>query len=54
MAANPNIIPQLKLALNDKSVPISKPNETPLNQRIHNLLREIFEAHEEFLGYTPD
>jgi hypothetical protein len=54
MAANPTIIPQLKLARENKSVPFPKPMETSLSQRIHNLLQEIFEGYEEFLGCTPD
>jgi hypothetical protein len=54
MAANPNIVPPLKRALNDNIMPFSKPRETSLNQRIYNLLREIFEGYEEFLGRTPD
>lgn len=54
MAANPNIVPQLKLALENKSIPFPKPGETSLNRRIHDLLQEIFEGHEEYLGCTPD
>ncbi len=54
MAANPNIVPEMKLVLNDKSVPASRPSQTSVNQRIRNLLQEIFEGYEEFLGCTPD
>ncbi|MGA2356225.1 MAG: hypothetical protein ABSG02_17150 [Terriglobales bacterium] len=54
MAANPTIVPQLKLALENKRISFSKPREASLNERIHNLLQEIFEGYEEYLGCTPD
>jgi hypothetical protein len=54
MAANPNIAPQVELPLTGKSVAFSKPREASLKKRIYNLLQEIFEGYEEFLGCTPD
>jgi hypothetical protein len=54
MAANSNIVPEVKLALNDNTVPFSKPREMSLNERVRHLLQEIFEGYEEFLGCTPD
>jgi hypothetical protein len=54
MAANPNIVPELKRTMGDNVVPFSKPKETSLNERVRHVLREIFEGYEEFLGCTPD
>jgi hypothetical protein len=55
MAANPNIAnPRLSLHAQQT---VSEPSElklTGLRQRIEALLREVFEGHEEFLGWTPD
>ncbi len=54
MAANSNMVPKLKLALIDNTVPLSKSRETSLNERVRDVLQEIFEGYEEFLGCTPD
>ncbi|HSZ62604.1 MAG TPA: hypothetical protein VK828_12455 [Terriglobales bacterium] len=54
MAANSNMIPKLKLALTDNVVRFSNPKETSLNDRVRDMLHEIFEGYEEFLGCTPD
>jgi hypothetical protein len=54
MAANSNIVPEVKLARNDNAVPFSEPRETSLNERVRHVLQEIFEGYEEFLGWTPD
>lgn len=54
MAAHSNIVPGVKLALNDDTAPLSKRKETSLNERVRHVLQEIFEGYEEFLGCTPD
>jgi hypothetical protein len=55
MAANPNIAnPSLTLHAQQTASEASELKLTGLRQRIEALLREVFEGHEEFLGWTPD
>jgi len=54
MAANPNITPQVKMVFDKKTMQVCDPKPVDLTQRIRDLLVEIFEEHEEFLGWTPD
>lgn len=54
MAANSNMVPEVKLMLIQNTAPFAKPKETSLNERIRHVLQEIFEGYEEFLGCTPD
>ncbi len=55
MAANPNIAnPSLTLPAQQAASEANELKLTALRQRIEALLREVFEGHEEFLGWTPD
>jgi hypothetical protein len=54
MAANPSFVPQAKLASEAQTLQIVEPSAVTLKKRIRDLLLEIFEGHEEFLGRTPD
>jgi hypothetical protein len=54
MAANPNIAPQITLAFEKKNTQGRELKLTGLKQRIRSMLAEIFEGHEEFLGWTPN
>ncbi len=56
MAASPVITPEEELAEEKKTVKASAPKPKPVRpkQARQTLLEEIFEGHEEFLGYTPD
>jgi hypothetical protein len=38
----------------DRTTEVRGQARPDLRQRIETLLREIFEGHEELLGYTPD
>jgi hypothetical protein len=52
--AAPSIAPQVKFPLEKKTLSVWEPNPPDLKQRVRNLLLEIFDGHEEFLGWTPD
>jgi hypothetical protein len=54
MAANPNIAPQLELVPKKKNLEVLETESVSLKKRVRDLLMEIFEGHEEFLGRTPD
>jgi hypothetical protein len=54
MAANPNIAPRLELVSKQETAQVVEMQPLSLKKRILNLLLEIFEGHEEFLGRTPD
>jgi hypothetical protein len=54
MAANPNVVTDMELASEKEGVEIAKAKPVILKKRIRNLLIDIFEGHEEFLGRTPD
>jgi hypothetical protein len=54
MAANPNVIPRAKPALEKEIIRLCEPKRVSLKQRVRNLLVEMFKGYEEFLGWTPD
>jgi hypothetical protein len=56
MAASPVTTPEEELAAEKKTVKASAPKPKPVRPKQRNLtvLEEIFEGHEEFLGYTAD
>jgi len=58
MAANPIISPEEELAVEKKTLKVCEPKAKPRprgpKQPVRDLLFEIFEGHEEFLGLTPD
>jgi|HubBroStandDraft_1064217.scaffolds.fasta_scaffold00030_46 hypothetical protein len=57
MAANPNIAPRVNPVnpvFEEKTMPVCDPQPLGLKERVRDLLVEIFERHEEFLGWTPD
>ena len=54
MAANPNVIPRAKPALEKEIIRLCEPKRVGLKQRVRNLLVEMFKGYEEFLGWTPD
>jgi hypothetical protein len=54
MAANPNVVPQLELASEKETTQKMEPETLTLKRRVRNLLIDIFEGHEDFLGRTPD
>jgi hypothetical protein len=49
-----NVIPTPKLKVNTEKRAIESSAPLTLKQRIGNLLHEVFEGHEEYLGVTPD
>jgi hypothetical protein len=54
MAAYPSIAPQITLAFEKKNIESRELKLIALKQRIRSMLAEIFEGHEEFLGWTPN
>jgi hypothetical protein len=54
MAANPSIIPQAKVAPDKQTIQIAEPNPLTLKKRVRDLLIEMLEGYQEFLGWTPD
>jgi len=54
MAANPNVIPRAKPALEKEIIRLCEPRPLTLKQRVRKLLIKIFRGHEQFLGWTPD
>jgi hypothetical protein len=54
MAANPNIAPQIERTFKQETVRADDQHPVGLTQRVFDLLLEIFEGYEEFLGWTPD
>ncbi|MGA7079439.1 MAG: hypothetical protein WBQ43_21955 [Terriglobales bacterium] len=54
MAANPNIAPQIERTFEQQTVRADDLWPVSLKQRVLDLLVEIFEGYEEFLGLTPD
>jgi hypothetical protein len=54
MVANPNVAPQIKLVFEKKNLQVCELKLLSLKQRVRYMLVEIFQRHEEFLGWTPD
>lgn len=54
MAANPQIVPQMELVVETKTMKVSEPKPAGLKQRVRDLLVDIFAGHQEFLGWTPE
>jgi hypothetical protein len=54
MAANPNVVPQVKTVVEKKVMRLCEPQPLTLKQRVRKLLIKIFKGHEQFLGWTPD
>jgi hypothetical protein len=55
MTANSVLEPEVEPKVEKKTVNLSGPKPaTPLRPKRRTLLEEIFEGHEEYLGYTPD
>jgi hypothetical protein len=49
-----NIAPQVEPPVEKKIVRTYEPKPVAPKPPVRNLLSEIFEGHEEFLGWTPD
>jgi hypothetical protein len=54
MAANPNIAPQIERTFKQETVQAHDLHPVGMKQRFLDLLLEIFEGYEDFLGWTPD
>ncbi|MFZ0308594.1 MAG: hypothetical protein WCA76_04765 [Candidatus Sulfotelmatobacter sp.] len=55
MVTAPTLAPEEEeLAVEKRTVKLSEPKPPARKQPSRNLLSEIFEGHEEFLGLTPD
>jgi hypothetical protein len=54
MAANPNIVPQVTHDFEKHTMQLVESQPMSLRKRIRDLLHEMFEGHEDFLGRTPD
>jgi hypothetical protein len=54
MAANPNTVPQMKLACEKQTLQVVESKPVSARQRIREILLKIFEGHQDFLGRTPD
>jgi len=54
MAANPNTVPQVKLACEKRTLQLVESKPVSARQRIRDILLKIFEGHRDFLGHTPD
>jgi hypothetical protein len=54
MAANPNVISQAKVAPDKQAMQIAEPMPVTLTYRLRDLLIQMFEGYQEFLGWTPD
>ncbi|MGA3087000.1 MAG: hypothetical protein ABSD75_00215 [Terriglobales bacterium] len=52
--ATPTIAPQLKVPVEKKASGLRESKPIEPKRSVRNLLVEIFEGHEEFLGCTPD
>jgi len=48
------VAPEVELPVEKKPPQFHEPKPVSLKQRVRDLLVEIFEGHEEFLGWTPD
>jgi len=44
---------EVEASVEKQTAPVRKPGSKP-EQRFGDLVMQIFEGHEEFLGYTPD
>jgi hypothetical protein len=54
MAANPNMVPHVKLACEKRTLQLVESKPVSARQRIREILLKIFEDHGDFLGCTPD
>jgi hypothetical protein len=54
LMATPTIAPQLKVPVEKKASGLRESKPIEPKRSVRNLLVEIFEGHEEFLGCTPD
>ncbi len=55
MTTSPVLDPEVETEVEEETTKISEPKlPTPFRQKPRTLLEEIFEGHEDFLGYTPD
>jgi len=60
MAANPNIAPQIERTFGQETVrardlrPARVKQKVSVKQKVFDLLIEILEGYEEFLGWSPD
>jgi hypothetical protein len=59
MAASPIIAPEEEEIVVERKIrkayePVLQPKPKSPKHRLQNLLFEIFEGHEDFLGWTPD
>ena len=52
--AAPCIAPQLEPPVEKKTLQASEPKPIAPKQPARDLLAEIFEGHEDFLGWAPD
>jgi hypothetical protein len=52
--AAPSIAPQVEFPVEEKIVRTYEPTPIVPKPPVRNLLSEIFEGHEEFLGWAPD
>jgi hypothetical protein len=56
MVASPILAPEEDIAVVKKIRKVYVPTPKPVgrNERVREMLFEIFEGHEDFLGWTPD
>lgn len=52
--AAPCIAPQLEPPVEEKTLQAGEPKPVPPKQPARGIVSEIFEGHEDFLGWTPD
>lgn len=55
MTTSPVLDPEVETEVEKETAKLSEPKPPgPLRPKRRTLLEEIFEGHEDFLGYTPD
>jgi hypothetical protein len=56
MAASPKVAPPAVPGFDLRTIKVYEPKPKPpgLRERVRILLIQIFEGHQEFLGFTPD
>jgi hypothetical protein len=54
MAANPKIVSQVELASENETSEMVEATQITRKKQLRDVLLDIFEGHEEFLGRTPD
>jgi hypothetical protein len=55
MTISPVLDPEVETEVEKGTIKVSEPKiPNPLRPKQRTLLEEIFEGHQDFLGYTPD